>query len=159
MMPPQRQRFRRTGIVAIVTVVMSLLMVLQKTWTVAVVSAWAASSPNNQPRTLQGNKKISTERRRIWGTKPCSLHQIYRRGSHDTKRSAESTKESTDVPMIQNDMIHIENLGLLSDRGRAAIQNLILYDTDSHDQMHVYGNWPPPGVDDENKLRLAEQVR
>ena len=50
------------------------------------------------------------------------------------------------------------NLDLLSERGRAAITNLMEHDTDGA-QAHVYANWPDPGTDDEGKRLLAEQVR
>lgn len=51
-----------------------------------------------------------------------------------------------------------ENLALLSDRGRAAVMNLVEHDVDGA-QQHVYGDWPPLGIEDEGKQRLAEQVR
>jgi len=52
-----------------------------------------------------------------------------------------------------------ENLKLLSERGRKAVENLMKFDS-SHGsaQTHVYGDWPAAGTDDAHKQRLAEQV-
>jgi len=52
-----------------------------------------------------------------------------------------------------------ENLAVLSERGRLAVEKLVAFDAASGDQEHVYGNWPEAGTDDEDKLQLAEQVR
>mmetsp|Transcript_16396 Transcript_16396/g.34142 ORF Transcript_16396/g.34142 Transcript_16396/m.34142 type:complete len:727 (+) Transcript_16396:144-2324(+) len=58
------------------------------------------------------------------------------------------------------EVISQENWDLLSDRGKAALSRLILYDmTSGHNgQRHVYGDWPEAGVDDEGKIALAEQI-
>lgn len=58
------------------------------------------------------------------------------------------------------EVISQENWDLLSERGKAALSRLILYDmTSGHNgQRHVYGDWPEAGVDDEGKIALAEQV-
>jgi hypothetical protein len=57
-----------------------------------------------------------------------------------------------------SDRLTDENLALLSPRGRNALERLVEYDTDGA-QQHVYGHWPPPGLHDSDKQRLAEQVR
>lgn len=49
-----------------------------------------------------------------------------------------------------------ENLKILSDRGRKAVENLLGYDADG--QRHVLAGWPEPGTEDEGKKKLAEQV-
>jgi UDP-sugar pyrophosphorylase len=54
--------------------------------------------------------------------------------------------------------VSAENLALLSERGRAAVLNLVRHDASEGAQRHVYGDWPPPGTDDEGKVRLAEQL-
>jgi hypothetical protein len=52
-----------------------------------------------------------------------------------------------------------DNLALLSKRGRRnAIQLLLLLQRDEA-QGHVVANWPPPGTQDDGKIRLAQQVR
>jgi hypothetical protein len=52
-----------------------------------------------------------------------------------------------------------DNLALLSKRGRRnAIQLLLLLQRDEA-QQHVVANWPPPGTQDDGKIRLAQQVR
>mmetsp|Transcript_28099 Transcript_28099/g.59325 ORF Transcript_28099/g.59325 Transcript_28099/m.59325 type:complete len:714 (-) Transcript_28099:469-2610(-) len=58
------------------------------------------------------------------------------------------------------EVITQDNWDLLSDRGRAALSRLILYDFSSgHDgQKHVYADWPEAGVEDEEKKMLAEQL-
>lgn len=62
-----------------------------------------------------------------------------------------STNESTSV-------VSEENLSLLSERGRAALENLIQHDAAEGAQRHVYADWPEAGVDDEGKLRITEQL-
>ena len=56
-----------------------------------------------------------------------------------------------------------ENWELLSRRARSALSRLIRHDATSSSrggqQLHVYGDWPCVGVDDELKIRLGEQVR
>ena len=53
------------------------------------------------------------------------------------------------------------NWDLLSDRAKAALSRLILYDMSSGNdgQRHVYAEWPEAGVEDEEKKKLGEQVR
>lgn len=67
---------------------------------------------------------------------------------------AATTTTSVDTTAV----VSVENLALLSDRGRQAVENLVQHDAADGAQQHVYGNWPPPGTDDEGKKRLAEQV-
>ena len=74
--------------------------------------------------------------------------------------TATSTSVEADVgPALE--VISQSNWDLLSDRGKAALSRLILYDLTSghHGQKHVYGDWPEAGVEDEGKKMLAEQVR
>lgn len=52
-------------------------------------------------------------------------------------------------------MVSTDNLNLLSERGRNICKKL----QEDESQSHVFGGWPPPGTDDDNKIRLAEQVR
>jgi hypothetical protein len=73
--------------------------------------------------------------------------------------SSVSSSATTDFAVVTS-----ENLALLSERGRKAIENLVQHDRKvdsdvSPAQMHVYGNWPQAGIEDEGKRRLAEQVR
>jgi hypothetical protein len=57
---------------------------------------------------------------------------------------------------VADDIVLTSNLELLSERGRIAIQNLVKNDDGS--QKHVYANWPEPGIEDDGKKRLSEQV-
>jgi len=55
-----------------------------------------------------------------------------------------------------------ENWELLSRRARSALSRLIRHDatpSSRGQQLHVYGDWPGVGVDDELKIRLGEQVK
>lgn len=57
-------------------------------------------------------------------------------------------------------VITAENWELLSERGKAALSRLILYDvSNGHAQKHVYADWPEKGTDDDEKRGIAEQVR
>lgn len=86
-----------------------------------------------------------------------------RGGSLDTKKSVLSSSNSAveaDIgPALE--VISQNNWDLLSDRGKAALSRLILYDMSNGNdgQKHVYGDWPEAGVEDEEKRMLAEQVR
>lgn len=55
--------------------------------------------------------------------------------------------------------VSMENLAILSEKGRAALVKLI--ESDAHDQVqtHIYADWPEVGVEDDGKKRLADQVR
>lgn len=59
--------------------------------------------------------------------------------------------------LITEELVLAANMDLLSERGRTALKNLI--ENDDGSQKHVYANWPEPGIDDDGKRRLAEQVR
>jgi hypothetical protein len=89
-------------------------------------------------------------------------------------QTTSETTTTTSITTTISDGVSVENFALLSSRGRAAIQRLIQYDQNSSSgsdnntisngqqqpaQTHVYGAWPPPGIDDDGKRRLAEQVR
>jgi len=85
-----------------------------------------------------------------------------RGGSLDNNKSALASSASaieSDVgPAME--VISQGNWDLLSDRGKAALSRLILYDMSSGNdgQKHVYGEWPEAGVQDEEKCMLAEQI-
>ena len=73
-------------------------------------------------------------------------------GGHQSEtRSSQTVLKSTATS------VSVENLSLLSERGRKAVENLIECDRDGA-QHHVYGDWPEPGTNDEDKKRLAEQL-
>jgi len=59
---------------------------------------------------------------------------------------------------IVTKFISEDNWALLSQRGQAALANLIKSDEDVSAQTHVYGNWPEKGTDDEGKAKIAEQL-
>lgn len=65
---------------------------------------------------------------------------------------------SSEATTTVTDFISGENLALLSERGRLAIESLIRHDIEYGSQKHVYSNWPEPGTDDDGKRNLAEQV-
>lgn len=73
-------------------------------------------------------------------------------------RGGTKTPPSSLSASVSSDLVTEENLKVLSDRGRKAVQNLLAYDADGS-QAHVYGGWPDAGVDDNGKQKLAEQVR
>ena len=124
---------------------------------VPLVSAWAANAPHTQHLFSWGKAIRPLDHPSVFGR---TFHQNYRGGGRDTDLAAEASKTMMASQMAQkSEVVSPENLALLSDRGRSALQNLVQYDADRHDQLHVYGNWPPQGVDDDNKRRLAEQVR
>jgi hypothetical protein len=75
----------------------------------------------------------------------------------DTAATSESTAEEV-IHLMASSGFSMENYNLLSDRGKMAILNLIRYDSKYRDQTHIYQDWPPPGTDDSNKIRLSEQV-
>ena len=58
---------------------------------------------------------------------------------------------------VSDTAVSSENLAVLSDRGRSALQRLMEHDTDGA-QAHVYGGWPVAGTEDDKKQQLAEQL-
>ena len=83
------------------------------------------------------------------------------RSSSSSSLSAAASVEETDdiASMASTPPVSLENLSLLSDRGRQAVERLIAFDKGMGAQTHVYGNWPEAGIEDEGKQHLAEQVR
>lgn len=74
-----------------------------------------------------------------------------------TTRGGGSCPLVLQASLLSEGVVLAANLDLLSERGRAAVTNLIEHDDDGA-QKHVYADWPEPGTDDEGKRRLAEQV-
>jgi len=64
--------------------------------------------------------------------------------------------ETGEVEVVTN-FVSEENLSLLSPRGKAALINLIQGDIDNA-QAHVYADWPTIGTNDEEKIKLCEQL-
>lgn len=91
-----------------------------------------------------------------------STFLLPRGGTQDNGKTALSSgpavMEADVGPALE--VISQDNWDLLSNRGKAALSRLILYDmTSGHDgQRHVYGGWPEAGVQDDEKKKLAEQV-
>ena len=77
----------------------------------------------------------------------------------NTKLHATTSTKEDEVKAIVTNYVSEANLALLSERGQKAITNLIMHDYELKAQQHVYANWPEPGVDDDGKRRLSEQVR
>lgn len=107
-----------------------------------------ASSPSSS--------SSSSNRRFVWGCRPSretasALTNTAAAGGAD---AATTTTTTADAPMA----VSPENMALLSERGRLALQSLVQYDADTGAQAHVYGSWPEAGTDDDHKRRLAEQV-
>uniref|UniRef100_A0A7S1YBI8 UTP-monosaccharide-1-phosphate uridylyltransferase n=1 Tax=Grammatophora oceanica TaxID=210454 RepID=A0A7S1YBI8_9STRA len=80
--------------------------------------------------------------------------------SSNTPSSSQLHVAASSSPSTQQEQkMTEENLSLLSDRGRAAVERLIAFDQDNGvAQAHVYGDWPPAGQEDEGKQQLAEQL-
>jgi len=71
-----------------------------------------------------------------------------------------SSSTSLASTAVETDVISETNWGILSERGSAALKRLISFDVSSggNSQQHVYADWPESGVDDEDKIQLAEQI-
>ena len=83
--------------------------------------------------------------------------------NHLATPKATSSSPATDATILPStttapEAITPDNWALLSERGRAALLNLMKHDATRQAQTHVYGNWPDAGTDDDGKQRLAEQV-
>ena len=91
-----------------------------------------------------------------------SAFLLPRGGSQENSKfalSAGSAAIESDVgPALE--VLTQANWDLLSDRAKAALSRLILYDMSSGNdgQRHVYAEWPEAGVQDEEKQKLGEQV-
>jgi len=64
---------------------------------------------------------------------------------------------STSAADATEEKITAENLNLLSERGRKVVEKMIESDEEGY-QKHIYENWPAPGIEDEGKKDLAEQL-
>ncbi|KAL7543336.1 hypothetical protein ACHAWF_007371 [Thalassiosira exigua] len=76
-----------------------------------------------------------------------------------TSLSSTSSSVEADVgPALE--VVSRPNWDLLSDRGKAALSRLILWDLSSggHSQRHAYADWPEVGIEDQGKRELAEQI-
>lgn len=69
-----------------------------------------------------------------------------------------STMDSINYSINVSSFVSKENWDRLSSRGKVALANLIESDVDIGAQKHVYGDWPIAGTEDENKIKLTEQV-
>jgi hypothetical protein len=155
-------------VVVIVTSTMNLLFQLELTSSTAfVAAAWPSSGGNH----IYPPRRTSTFNHATIRGKPQRKSHEYRGGSSTSLDknsniilSADSTSmtSETTATISMNDIerngMTMDNFNLLSDRGKIALQNLIHFDQQNHDQIHIYQNWPPPGIDDDNKIRLTEQV-
>ena len=74
------------------------------------------------------------------------------------QRGGSQTKSQLSASVESAVGVSTENLQILSERGRKAVESLISNDVNGA-QSHVYNNWPEAGIQDEDKQRLAEQVR
>ena len=85
-----------------------------------------------------------------------------RGGSNTDKVSstclASTTESQTSGLEAIKNFVTEENFALLTPRGKSALENLILGDVDQA-QTHVYADWPAAGVEDDEKIKLCEQVR
>ena len=79
---------------------------------------------------------------------------LTQRGGGDDKFALKASEVET---ASSGSKLSDANLDLLSERGKQAVLNLIEHDVDGA-QSHVYGDWPEPGTQDDDKIRLAEQV-
>jgi hypothetical protein len=111
-------------------------------WLLLNVSASSfATSSNYQSKSLETSSSSSTR-----------LPFIGRTG----KESKSELSASVESP--SQSAVSIANLDLLSERGRETVLSLIENDVNGS-QRHVYGDWPEEGVQDDDKIRLSEQVR
>ena len=71
-----------------------------------------------------------------------------------------STVDDVEVcPDSVSQYVSSDNWSLLSARGKQALANVINGDDGIGAQEHVYKEWPEAGVNDEEKIKLTEQVR
>ena len=102
-----------------------------------------------------GTKSPSSSLRGLpFTSTPCTKTTfLTHRGGHD-----KTILKASEVETASGSKLSDANLDLLSERGKKAVLNLIEHDVDGA-QQHVYGGWPEPGTQDDDKRRLAEQVR
>eukprot|EP00815_Leptocylindrus_aporus_P005842 CAMPEP_0116068674 /NCGR_PEP_ID=MMETSP0322-20121206/11812_1 /TAXON_ID=163516 /ORGANISM="Leptocylindrus danicus var. apora, Strain B651" /LENGTH=721 /DNA_ID=CAMNT_0003555851 /DNA_START=60 /DNA_END=2225 /DNA_ORIENTATION=- len=123
------------------------------TFTFAKTNAAAASSAF----THISKPESSSNANALEGAAAASCHHDDARGegSSRTQLCAAATSMEEDAAAVMT-MISKDNLSLCSDRGRHALEQLM--DLGDESQVHVYGGWPEVGVEDENKVKLSEQL-
>eukprot|EP00980_Cylindrotheca_fusiformis_P005582 scaffold1184_cov132-Cylindrotheca_fusiformis.AAC.3 len=107
----------------------------------ASVSSFATPS-NYKSQALKSSSSSSSSKR---------LPFLYR-GGQKTNSILSATVQSPSQSAVSD-----ANLELLPTRGREAILSLIENDVNGS-QSHVYGDWPEAGVQDDDKIRLSEQL-
>jgi UDP-sugar pyrophosphorylase len=106
----------------------------------------ASASSFTAPSNYQ-SKSLKTS-----SSSPTRLPFMYRTG----KELKSEVPVSVECP--SQSVVSSANLDLLSERGRKTVLSLIENDVNGS-QIHVYGDWPEDGVQDDDKFRLSEQVR
>ena len=110
-------------------------------------SSFATTRSSQRTNALQ-HPSIATSNKQLQSRLPFVQ---FRGGSSSSSSQLAASVESTVA-------ISSENLAILSERGRKAVVNLIESDVNGA-QRHVYSDWPEAGTQDDDKRRLAEQVR
>lgn len=105
-------------------------------------------------KTIQNNKILEPLR---GGALPVGNNDVASSLSSSSLSTSAVTESETTCDENVIDFVSKENLELLSTRGKTALTNLIQGDTDRA-QTHVYADWPPAGEDDEEKIKLCEQL-
>lgn len=164
------------GAALVVAVALSSLEHHQNGCLVGGASAFAIAAVVHSPMSYSSSEKEGMDGRTT-RTHPGSsflaaptVAAFRRRGGGGTEAASRSSSarlrlSSSSAGSATAAAVSRENLALLSERGRAAVERLVHWDATTSSmngapsQTHVYGDWPLPGTDDDGKRQLAEQVR
>ena len=121
-------------------------------WSLSTAASFGIQRQPGASRHHQSNSQLAFTPGHTSNGLPFVIH----RGGQSSSKSKDSS--SALAASVVSDTVTEENLAVLSERGRQAVQNLVDYDKEGS-QAHVYGGWPEAGVEDEGKKKLADQVR
>ena len=130
-------------------------------------NGFASSSSSSSSSSTTGAAAASLHHQRVTSSSATTTTASSRTISSTCLDSSSASVEelsSTSSSANHHDefVVSRENWELLSRRARSALSRLIRHDatpSSRGQQLHVYGDWPDVGVDDELKIRLGEQVK
>mmetsp|Transcript_17482 Transcript_17482/g.24893 ORF Transcript_17482/g.24893 Transcript_17482/m.24893 type:complete len:718 (+) Transcript_17482:92-2245(+) len=117
--------------------------------------AFARSSPNNRHWGGALSMFAATDYNEGYSSSSSKRTTSFRASTLSADNTQKNPVNDDDALLLSD-----ENLALLSERGRASLLRFVENDRKHFEgaNQHVYSDWPEVGVEDEGKIRLAEQL-
>jgi len=128
----------------------------------ALTSGAVAGSSGHSTAFVPRNKKLSLDSGSGGSSSSrLAISSAPRGGATTTTTSLSSATASSGtntLPSSLEGIVTADNWSLLSQRGQEALQSLVESDAGIGAQVHVYGDWPEAGAEDDGKIRLTEKL-